>query len=83
MRHNNLLEIKSLVKSRHVDLLRPVDWQIPEQVESRDYFEDQIPRQVEAGPPPRTLRLELGIPKVSSADQCWVGFSSVQSLSHV
>ena len=29
-------------------------------------FKDEIPRQVEAGQPPGTPRLELGIPKVSS-----------------
>ena len=38
----------------------------PEQVEAWQTFEDQIPRQVEAGRPPGTPGLELGIPKVSS-----------------
>ena len=51
--------------SRHIDLLGPLDWQIPEQVEVQQTSEYQIPRQVEAGRPPGIPRLELGIPKVS------------------
>ena len=49
LRYDSLLEIKSPGRSRHVDLLGPLDWWIPEQVEAWQSFEDQIPKQIEAG----------------------------------
>ena len=66
LRHVGLQRIGSLGRSRRVDLLGPLDWWIPEQVEARQPFEGQIPRQVEAGQPPGIPGLELGVPKVSS-----------------
>ena len=63
LKHDSLLEIESSGRSREVGLPRigslgrsshdnhlgPLDWHIPEQVEAWQTFEDQIPRQVEAG----------------------------------
>ena len=60
------LRIGSLGKSRHIELLGPLDWWIPEQVEVWQPFKDQIPRQVKAVWPPGTPGLELGTPKVTS-----------------
>ena len=65
LRHDGLLEIESPGRSRHVDLLGLLDWQIPEQVEAW-HFEDQTldrSRQVGLLGP---LSWELGNPKVSS-----------------
>ena len=53
-------------RSRQVGLLGLLDWWIPEQVEAWQLSGDRIPRQVKAGRPPGSPRLELGIPSVSS-----------------
>ena len=66
LRCDSLLEIKSPGRLRHDDLLGFLDWRIPKQVEAWQPSEDQIPRQVKAGWPPGTPRLELGVPKISS-----------------
>ena len=47
--HVSLLRIGSKGRSRHFDLLGPLNWWIPEQVEVWQPPEDQIPRQVEVG----------------------------------
>ena len=66
LRHESLLDSESpeqveagqppknwvLGQLRHVDILGPLDWQTPEQVEAWQHFEDQIPRQADLLRPP-------------------------------